>query len=635
DQPRVKLSEHPVLRTLCDEYRKLCLDAGEHEVSRFARLPDGTPLTQTMRELFRAQWLASERPAEHHETFAPAPAIPPHPFGPDHGLAFRYWMTSAISPHEAAAGMNRLVMHLWRSRVDLQVAFPAPTGASADGFRHWCRTHGLANGALPAWALPADPVPPEPPEDAFGVNLVGYLTAELGLGEMGRIVHHVAEDAAIPVASVTDAHSVRCQTVLDEPHTSGPPRYPVSILAVNSDFTESLLSTFPDVGHDRYRIGLWAWELTDFPPRMHSGFGALDEVWTVSDFTRAAVAAHSPVPVKTFPVPVLDPGAVSRSATRRPEDPVRFFFAFDYNSTGQRKNPWGLVRAFQQAFPDRPDARLVIKAGNGVGHPAAVERLRHTIGSDGRIQLIERYLTADELQKQYAGCDAYVSLHRSEGFGLTVAEAMARGIPVIATDYSATTEFFDDSVGWTVPYRLVPVGPGWEPYQADGHWAEPDLDAAARAMRAVAEHPELALRRGAAARERILRDRSVATAAEWVRAQVTDAYRMWRSRSHEDRSATAAIDKAAAALHWRADPGTARANPMAPALRRLVLRAIDHYDAHQRLVQEALLDGVREAIEQLTRESTEFGEAHAAGMREVAARLDAVEQELRNPDTRG
>lgn len=652
-RPRVLLSEEPVLSALFASYRQRLLEAGYRAPTAppsgatptaapaphgFSQLPDGTLITPAMRRLFRTEWLESERPDAEQVHFKRAIAqAPPHPFGDDQGAAFKEWLASSDSPLERAAGLNRLAIGAWHSRIDLQVAFPSPAGANAQGFRDWCRTHGLAEGLLPDWALPADPPPPRLPEDVLGVNVVGYLTAELGIGQMGRILHQVAEQTGLPVSSVTDEYTVSCRTALDAPGTTGSPRYPISVLTVNADYMEPLLSAYPETGHDRYRIGLWAWELEEFPEDLHHGFAFVDEVWTVSDYVRDAIAKHSPVPVKTFPVPVLDPGVAQRP-DRRPGEPVTFFFTFDFNSTGGRKNPYGLVRAFRLAFGERDDVRLVIKTTNSALHAAAAERLRHQIGDDQRIELVDRYVSMAELEALYDDCDAYVSLHRSEGFGLTVAEAMARGLPVIATDYSSTTEFFDDSVGWTVPYELVPVGPGWLPYPADGYWADPDLHAAARAMREVADNPEEAARRGAAARERILRTRSMDAAAEWMRTQLEEAYRMWQERDHD---APASIDpkeplnRVEQALHSKADSAAPSRVPLAPALRRAMLRALDHYDAHQRKVLGALLDGVRDSVDLLgdrvDRSRAETGDRISDTAAEVAAltaRLERLERAL-------
>jgi glycosyltransferase involved in cell wall biosynthesis len=514
-RPRVRITDDPKLRQLTDAYRDLLVAEGESQPYGLDRMPDGTPITDGMRELFAEAWSSTSETEDR----------PPHPFGDEQ--AFQQWLASPSSPAQRSAGLSRLAMHVWTSRPDLQVAFRRPANEDAPGFRQWCRTHGVAEGLLPQWALPADPAALKPPVDEFGVNLAGYLTAELGLGELGRIVHKVVEHAGIAVASVVEEQSVSIQADMAQPDTVGEARFPVSILAVNADFTQLLLDSHPTLAHQRYRIGLWAWELEEFPPSMRTAFGLVDEVWTISEFSRRAIEPHSPVPVKVIPVPVLDPGL----AVRKPGDTTRFLFAFDFNSTGQRKNPWGLVTAFQQAFPGRDDVRLVIKAINGRTNAAAVQRLKYVIGADDRIELMQRYLGVDEFNDLYATSDAYVSLHRSEGFGLTVAEAMIRGMAVICTDYSSTTEFVDSRVGWPIPYVMTEVGPGWPPYQAEARWADPDLAEAAKAMRAIADDPAEATRRGTAAREHLLQTRSIDSAAQWMRVQLEEAYRIWRARN--------------------------------------------------------------------------------------------------------
>jgi len=537
ERPRIRLSADNELRQLCDSYGRKLLAAGYQESDEpapygFDKLPDGSAVTLQMRRLFHTAWLKADQAKAGADPFGRnAEKIPAHPFGDDNGLAFRQWLSSPASPVERAAGLTRLAMEVWASRVDLQAVFKHPLGDDAPGFRNWCATHGVDEGLLPKWALPGEPASVTAPVHEFGVNVAGYLTAELGLGEMGRIAHRIVRESGIPVVSVVEEYSLAesCRTALDEPDTAGRPEYPVTILAVNSDFTKLLLDSHPEAGYRRYRIGLWAWELEEFPEYMRSGFAHVDEVWTISEFCRKAIAEHSPVPVKVIPLPIADPGPVTRPP-RESGAPVRFLFAFDFNSTGGRKNPWGLVSAFQRAFPGREDVRLVIKATNGHLHTASSERLRYLVGEDDRIELLERYLSVDELDALYAGSDAYVSLHRSEGFGLTVAEAMVRGMPVIATDYSSTKEFFDDTVGWPIPYTMTEVGPGWPPYQEDAVWAEPDLDAAARAMRMVADDPADARRRGDAARAHILRTRSMDIATAWMRTRLREAYENWETR---------------------------------------------------------------------------------------------------------
>jgi FkbM family methyltransferase len=593
-KPRVLLSEHPVVRQLCDSYGEKLRANGYAQTLEsipygFSKAADGTKITPAMRTLFRDAWVKAERKKEDP---------PPHAFDAVHHAALKEWLTQLPENAPKDSGLNRLALAVWESRADLQMAFPAPHGADAEGFRSWCRTSGIREEALPAWALPGEPRELTEPVDTFGVNVVGYLTAELGVGEMARIVHDAIDQAGVPVASVVEDELVTNRKGLDEPGTVGEPRFPVSLLCVNADQTQVVLRHRPQVGHHRYRIGLWAWEVEDFPEHMHAAFRELDEVWTVSDFCRDALSKHASVPVKTIPVPVRDPG----EPDRRPDPELaRFLFAFDFASIGERKNPWGVVEAFRRAFEGRDDARLVLKAINGAKHPHTAEKLRVLIAGDDRIELIEQYLSVAELDELYATSTAYVSLHRSEGFGLTVAEAMARALPVISTDYSSTTEFLDERTGWPVPYELALVGKGNYPYPEDSHWADPDLDAAAAAMREIADNPEEAERRGRAARAHVLRTRSMRDAATWVREQLEAAYETWKS-PHASPTGQKLDDPlrplrdSRQALQWRAEAGTASRIPLAPVLRRAVLRSIDHYDVHQRKVLGAVVDGVENTL---------------------------------------
>lgn len=615
---RVRLSDSLELRALCDEYGAALREAGYAQTLDaipygFAKFADGTPIPKAARRIFRDSWIKADR-----ENTEP----PPHAYGADGGQALREWLASPADQAQAAAGLNRLAMSIWESRVDLRMAFPHPSREDAESFRIWCAQSGVAEAGLSEWALPTEPVALEPPTHEFGVNLLGYLTAELGVGEMGRIVHEAIQAGGVPVTSVLEEKAVSNRTGLDRPDTVGLPRYPISVLVVNADQTRTILTNHPEVGHQRYRIGLWAWELEDFPEWLHEAFGMLDEVWTVSDFCRTAFAAHSPIPVKTIPVPVRDPGEPSRPARERGE-PVRFLFAFDFNSVAERKNPWGTVTAFQRAFPGRDDVRLTLKTINAKAHPVLAERLRAAVAADDRIELIEHYLSVAQLHDLYDRSNCYVSLHRSEGFGLTVAEAMARAMPVIATGYSGTTEFLDASTGWPIPYSMVQVGKDCGPYDADAVWADPDLDAAAKAMREVADDPAEAARRGQAARKHILRTRSIQAAATWLRQELEAAHRTWQARQDAPFRATTPehpltpMHQATQALHWRPESGAPARLPLAPAMRKIVLRAIDHYDVHQRRVMGALFGGVEDTVSRLL-SRIEALEANATEVRHAA-----------------
>lgn len=553
NRPATLLSDRPDLRDLTADYAERLTGAGRLSKadvlpSWLEELPDGTPLTPLMREVYRAGVRASRAPRK------PAP-VPPHAFT---GKAFRDWLTERTAQH----GLSRLTAAIWHHRVDLHGVFGQPR---SPGFAHWCRTSAITEGLLPEWAAPGPDLVPQPPKDRFGVNLVGHLTAVLGVGELARVIHEALRRADVPVASVVEDWFVVNRTDIDRPDDVGLPEFPVSVLCVNADLVRGVLGQHPEVGHERYRIGVWAWELDDFPSVMHQ-FECVDEVWTISEFCRASIAAHTDKPVRVIPMPVRPAAAVDRSR-REPGAPVRFLFAMDFNSVAARKNPFGLVEAFQRAFPGRDDVELVVKAINGGQHLVERARLRAAVADDHRITLLERYLTTDELHDLYAGTDCYVSLHRSEGYGFTVAEAIALGLPVISTDYSGTAEFVPAEHAWPVPYRLTEVGPGAPPYPPDARWADPDLDAAAAAMREVADDPARAAERGLRAREQLLAERNFQVTADWVRERVAEAHATWRSRR---------------APEPVAPPRPSPSQRVVPVLRKAAVHALTRYDRVRR-----------------------------------------------------
>jgi FkbM family methyltransferase len=619
DRPRVLLSEYPRVRELCEDYRRALQAAGYAESLetvpyRWDTLPDGTRLSPSLRRAYRTESLRALRRGD------PPPA---NPFqAPEE---FLRWASAPADEAQRVAGSNRWAMSVWTQRPDLRSAFRAPLGADRDAFRRWCATSGVTEGELPAAAVPAPAgAPVRPPVSGPGVNVLGYLTAELGVGELGRLVRRALVDSGLPVATVVEESTVANRTAhpLDGP--PGEPVYPVSVLCVNADMTAVTLDLHPQLAGGRYLIGVWSWELEDFPPTMDHAFDLVDEIWTPSVFCRDAIAARTAKPVHAFPVPVPVPAArVADEAGPSTSGPFTVLFAFDHNSVLARKNPLAAIEAFGLAFGDDPDVRLVIKSINGDRHLTDRERVRAAAAGDPRITLLEHYLTAAEIDELYARADCYLSPHRSEGFGLTVAEALARGLPVVATGYSATTELLSADTGWLIPYRLVEVGPGNPPYPADARWAEPDTAAAADALREIRADPRAARQRAERGRVRLREQRTIEQAAAWARDRIEQAARAAAAppgaappdADADGHAAPGPWQQAREALRWRPDAASASRVPLAPALRRAVLRALDHYDHHQRTMLGGVLDGVEHGV----------GELQAA----LTARLDDLDEQLR------
>ncbi len=270
-----------------------------------------------------------------------------------------------------------------------------------------------------------------------------------------------------------------------------PPQLPLAILAI---------------GRGRLRrkrlIGYWNWELPDIPPAWKRGFRYLDEVWVPASFVADAVRPHTDLPVRIVPHPVRRPAA---SAKRRwdfglPENAFICASVFNVWSGYVRKNPLAVIRAFRLAFGDDPLAQLVLKVTNGAQTPRAMAEIETEIGGAGNIRVIQEKLMPADLAALIACCDTVVSLHRAEGFGLPLAEAMLLGKPVVATGWSGNLEFMNRENAALVDYDLVPVRDRQEIYtQVDQLWAEPKVDHAAEWLKTLAGDHDLRARIGAAA----------------------------------------------------------------------------------------------------------------------------------------
>ena len=286
-----------------------------------------------------------------------------------------------------------------------------------------------------------------------------------------------------------------------------PVDYAVNLVTVNAvQLPQFVRQLGEDFFADTPTVGVWAWETSVIPASWMPAFEWVDEVWTHSTYSAGLIAPRSPVPVIAVPPPILEPEPAGEPLDLDGiPDGFWFLFAFDFLSTVERKNPVGLVEAFRRAFADNEGPQLVLKAFNGDYKPEQLAQLRYAARGRADIHLVDRWMPDAQRRALAARADCYVSLHRSEGFGLTMAEAMALGKPVIATGYSGNLDFMDPSTAYLVGHGLSEVGPGVDIYPADGVWAEPDLDHAAELMRRVVSEPAEAAAKGARAREEILR----------------------------------------------------------------------------------------------------------------------------------
>jgi hypothetical protein len=244
------------------------------------------------------------------------------------------------------------------------------------------------------------------------------------------------------------------------------------------------------------------------------------------------------------------------------------------------------VEAFSRAFAPDEGPILVIKTINGDRFAGESGRLRAAAAARPDVFIVDRTLSAAEYHGLIDACDAYASLHRAEGFGLTIAEAMALGKPTIATGYSGNLEFMNDGNSYLVPGELVPIPAGLEPYTAGGCWAEPDLDVAATVLRRVVDRPQEARSKVETALAELARTHCLDSAAAFVRDRLAD-------ERPEVTPPLDPVERAAYELMWGPDLESAR--PWARRLRQLARPFLRPYVDHQRRVGALVLEAIRES----------------------------------------
>ncbi|WP_131196726.1 glycosyltransferase [Lichenihabitans psoromatis] len=467
-------------------------------------LSNGLRFTDDMRRVYAAQRWSGPHSYERC-------------FGTDLDL---YEMLEPSVMQDAGAPVTRLGYAIWSARADVRTAYPLATAEGRRGFAAWFLSSGSLEHKIPAPLVRAaerqiagqgrEQVTNAAVSLKPGLGIYGYFRAETGVGNAARHGLRAATSAGIACrAYLLEAGASDNQVDPGMPLATGPSPFDCLLLHVNADETMRIDSLIdPGRLKGRYRIGYWAWELGQVPFEWEKAFDKVDEIWTPSRFSAKAFAArtHKPVRVMPHPVPVLPTRHLDRTAIRRrlaiPSERFAFLTAFDFKSYMARKNPLATVRAFRDAFPER-DARspiLVIKCHGGDTSRHEMGSLQAAVAGDDRIVLLDAVFSPSDIADLQEACDAFVSLHRSEGFGLWIAECMARGKAVICTNYSGNTDFTSHRTVMPIGYRMVSVRSGDYPFGAGQWWADPDHGEAVAAMRAVAADVTLRRRLGDAAR---------------------------------------------------------------------------------------------------------------------------------------
>ena len=580
------------------EMRPNSITAKAEIVGGWDTLDDGTVFDDAMRLAYRIGALDAPR-----REIPP----PPNPFLST-STAFFAWLNELVDHHSQ---LTRYLSARHSVELGLALLFPEPTNPSEDGFVAWAqakgRQHGIAGSLIPSPRVQPIPfaqalVAPEsdlhlvgsgntahsndeqPGVDSHdpgeqdllqpsigatsssaddetptipGINVVGLLRAEFGIGTAARLLLRSVERSGVPfVVCVDDATAHRQEHPLNLEHhlpdsspddaseaealscidRQGTPEefpYSLTVIVLNADGLRDFSLRKPHAVQNKTVVGLWFWEVEEFPQRFWPAFDLVDEVWVASEHVRAALAPATQKPVRTIPLGAMNPTPDRPALRKRANDEFgigenRFVvtYIFDYASVAERKNPWGVVDAFCRAFPRAgeplPDGRvpvLLLKTISSERHPADVEHLRYSIANRTDIVVLDTYLSSYVTTCLLARTDCYLSLHRAEGWGLTIAEAMAVATPVVATGYSGNMDFMDTTCTYVVPGKLVPIPATTATYAGAGRWADPDIEVAAKLLQKVSEDQASAEQMGLAGQEHIGKLSASFDGADFIREQ--------------------------------------------------------------------------------------------------------------------
>lgn len=257
---------------------------------------------------------------------------------------------------------------------------------------------------------------------------------------------------------------------------------------------ESLRVAGSSLPTGRVNAGLWIWDVDPLPTSWSASAEYFDEIWSPSPYVTGLLRGRVTLPIRTAP-PAIRPLEPSGSAATGLSGRPTIVALADVASSLERKNPAGAIEAFVSAFAPDEGPKLLVKIWNGDADPTGRARLESLAGGRDDIDIVDQWLDRGELVDLMANALCFLSLHRAEGFGLPIFEALALGAPVVATAFSGPMGLLDETVAHLVPATPAPVPQGVPAYPAGSLWAEPDVDCAAEALRSIWTDP-------AAARER-------------------------------------------------------------------------------------------------------------------------------------
>lgn len=334
-----------------------------------------------------------------------------------------------------------------------------------------------------------------------GINLIGFVSAGFGLGEAARSTIRGAKAVGIPLDVIDIDFSGKVLSGWTHSETDKRFIHPVTLIHFNPDMTRLLLvEPMKSIWlNSSYKIAYWFWETTQLPKHWIKAAELFDEIWVGSTFCMDVVSSQISKPVTLVPLNIVsspDDSELRKNKPAFPSGPYTFLTMMDCKSRLERKNPFGAIEAFNRAFGKHPEnGRLVVKVINSQGS-IDYERLVKIALSQSGIVVLNQLMTRPQVNGLINAIDCMVSLHRSEGFGLPIAEAMALRKPVIATGWSANMDFMTEGNSFPVRYCMTRLKKNAPPYPKGTIWAEPDVDHTAEIMVRLVENPETGLCKG-------------------------------------------------------------------------------------------------------------------------------------------
>lgn len=327
-----------------------------------------------------------------------------------------------------------------------------------------------------------------------GINLIGNIKGDSGLGQSCRLLAAELETLDYPLCIVqhTSSLNLSMNDMTYDGKLSQSIKYGINIFHINAhEFFISYCQLGKKTFERHYNIAYWLWELEEFPDEWAKYTNMLDEIWTPAEFISESIRKQTNKPVITVPYYITAPvcSEYDREYFDLPQNKFLFLMMFDCGSMIERKNPQAAISAFKMAFtPEDVNVGLLIKVNGGDDN--SIKLIRSYFEEYDNIFLINKTLTKLEINSLIRCVDVVVSLHRAEGFGLVLAEAMINGVPCIATNWSANTEFMNEDVACMVEYDLVALNNDVGPYKKGQRWANPSVTQASLYMKKLYKDQE-------------------------------------------------------------------------------------------------------------------------------------------------